>query len=132
MTAPHTSMTISSYHLRGCQLSTSLGLGILLARLCLAPPVLSAQDQPLPERLSDAEGVGAQPIFFSETKLMTLAFTFRPSKEHKHLKSRDAPELGVEDIEILDNGVPQKVAVLERTGTEGARCSIPVGTLDPT
>jgi len=121
VTAPHTSMTIGSYHLRGCQLSTSLGLGILLARLCLAPPVLSAQDQPLPERLSDAEGVGAQPIFFSETKLMTLAFTFRPSKEHKHLKSRDAPELGVEDIEILDNGVPQKVAVLERTGTEGAR-----------
>jgi hypothetical protein len=27
----------------------------------------------------------------------------------------------VEDIEILDNGVPQRVAVLERTGKEGAR-----------
>jgi hypothetical protein len=37
------------------------------------------------------------------------------------LKTRNAPELGAEDIEILDNGVPQRVAVLERTGAEGAR-----------
>lgn len=29
-------------------------------------------------------------------------------------------ELGAEDIEILDNGVPQRVAVLKRTGNEGA------------
>jgi hypothetical protein len=121
VTAPHTAMTTGSYHLRRRQLSISLGLGILLARLGLAPPVLSAQDQPPPERLSDAEGVSAQPIFFSQTKLVTLAFTFRPSKEHKHLKSRNAPELGVEDIEILDNGVSQRVAVLERTGKEGTR-----------
>jgi len=93
----------------------------VLARFCLAPPVLSAQDQPPPERLSDAEGVSAQPIFFSETKLVTSPFTFHPSKEHKRSKLRSAPELGVEDIEILDNGVPQRVAVLERTGKEGAR-----------
>ena len=121
MTAPHTPMTIGLYHRRSSHLSTSLGLGILLARLFLAPSVLSAQDQPPPERLSNAEGVGAQPIFFSETKLVSLAFTFRPSKEHKRSKLRNAPELGVEDIEILDNGVPQKAAVLERTGKEGAR-----------
>jgi hypothetical protein len=37
------------------------------------------------------------------------------------LKLRNAPELGVEDIEILDNGVPQRVAVLERARTGGAR-----------
>ncbi len=120
MTAPHTSVTIGPHHLRGRQLPTNLGLGLLLVQLCLAPPVLSAQDQPPLKRLSAAEGVDAQPVFFSETKLVTLDFTFRPSKEHKRLKSRNAPELGMEDIEILDNGVPQRVAVLERRGTNGA------------
>lgn len=119
MTATQIAMPIGSYQPRS-KLSTSLGFGLLLARLFLAPPVLGAQEQPPPERLGNAEGVGAQPIFFSETKLVTLPFTFRPSMVHKHLKLRNAPELGVEDIEIFDNGVPQKVAVLERTGKEGA------------
>ncbi len=120
MTALYIAMRIRVYHIRKCQLSTSLGLGLFLAQFCLAQPALSAQDQPSPVRLSDAQGVGAQPIFFNEKKLVTLDFTFRPSKEDKHLKSRNAPELGAEDIEILDNGVPQRVAVLERARTEGA------------
>ena len=120
MTALHTAMTIGLRRLRKRQLFTSL-VGLFLAQLWVAPSVLNAQDQLFPKRLSGTERVDAPPVFFSETKLVTLDFTFRPSKEHKRLKSRNAPELGVDDIEILDNGVPQKVAVLERTGKEGAQ-----------
>jgi len=43
----------------------------VLAQFCLAPSVLSAQDQPSLERLSDAESMRAQPIFLSETELVT-------------------------------------------------------------
>ena len=114
-------MTIGSYPLRRRRLSTSLGLGILLAQFCVAPPIRGAQQQPQPEQLSSSEGMTPPPTFLTETKLVTVNFAFHPSAKHRRLKMRNAPELGADDIEILDNGVPQRVAVLERTGMEGGR-----------
>ena len=128
MTVPDATTTIGLDHSRGRHLLAVMGLATLLARLCLglAPALLGAQGQPLPERLGDAEGMSAEPVFFSETKLVTLAFTFRPRAKCNRLKIRNAPELGVEDIEILDNGAPQRVAVLSRTEAEGVRTPIDV------
>lgn len=68
-----------------------------------------------------------QPTFLTETKLATVTFTFRPFAKPTHLKTRNAPELGAQDIEIFDNGVPQRVAVLERTGMVGA--SVPADVI---
>ena len=113
-------MSTGSNHLRRRQLPASLGLGVLLAGFCLAQPVGRSQKQAPPERLNDTEGVTARPTFLTETKLVTVTFTFRPSAKSTRLKTRNAPELGAEDIEILDNGVPQRLAVLERTGMVGA------------
>jgi hypothetical protein len=68
----------------------------------------------------------SQRIFPAEKKLVTLTFTFHPSAEPKRLKTRYAPDLQAEDIELLDNGIPQPVAVFERTGTEGTHPPIDV------
>jgi hypothetical protein len=111
-------MSIGSNHLRRRELPTSLALGVLLAGFSVAPLVQGAQEQPPLIRLNGSGGLTAQPVFRAETKLVTLTFAFRPSAEQKRLKTRNAPDLRAEDIEILDNGIPQRLAVLKRAGTE--------------
>jgi hypothetical protein len=64
--------------------------------------------------------LSSRPTFLTQTKLVTVSFTFRPSGKEKRLTTRSGLELGADDIEILDNGVPRPLALLERTGSPEA------------
>lgn len=88
----------------------------VLAQCCLASPALCAREPQLPDRVNAPEGGPARPTFLTQTKLVTVTFTFRPFTRQKRLLTRNGLELASDDIEILDNGVPQRLAVLQRTG----------------
>jgi hypothetical protein len=92
----------------------------VLAQFCLASPALCAQELQPPDRVNGPEGGLARPTFLTQTKLVTVTFTFRPSARQKRLLTRNGVELGTDDIEILDNGVAQRIAVLQRAGTPEA------------
>jgi hypothetical protein len=88
----------------------------VLAQFCLASPALYAQELQPPDRVKVPEGGRARPTFLTQTKLVTVTFTFRPSGKEKRLMTRNGLELGTDDIDILDNGIPRRIAVLQRTG----------------
>jgi hypothetical protein len=89
----------------------------VLAQFCLAAPALCAQELQPPDRVNVPKGGSARPTFLTQTKLVTVTFTFRPSARQKRLMTRrNGLEFDPDDIEILDNGVPQRLAVLQRTG----------------
>jgi hypothetical protein len=92
----------------------------VLAQFCLAAPALCAQELQQPDRVNVPKGGPARPTFLTQTKLVTVTFTFRPSARQKRLLTRNGLELASDDIEILDNGVPRRVAVLERTASSEA------------
>ncbi len=94
----------------------ALGAVFCLSQLCLTPSVRATQEQPLPKPVEVPEKGISRPTFLTQTKLVTVTFTFRPSAKQKRLVTRNGLELALDDIEILDNGVPQSVAVLQRTG----------------
>jgi VWFA-related protein len=88
----------------------------VLAQFCFASPALCAQELQPPDRVNPPKGGQARPTFLTQTKLVTVTFTFRPSAKQTRLMARNGLDLTPDDIEILDNGVPQTLAVLQRTG----------------
>jgi len=62
--------------------------------------------------------VASTPAFRTETTLAVVSFQLRPNK------GQPAPNLRAEDIEILEDGAPQKIAVFE--GGPSAARTVPV------
>jgi hypothetical protein len=102
------------------QFSAALSAVFCVSQLCLTPSIRAAQEPPPPNRVDVPQGRISRPTFLTQTKLVTVTFTFRPSAKQTRLMARNGLELAPDDIEILDNGVPRPVAVLQRAGTPEA------------